>query len=389
MKIDHVTTSAVAAQESCALSGPLPFPGMGTLSAQPGFRPIKRRDLMSAVNTLGRDLGLRPASVVVLDALLSCLPCKSLTTGAEGEITPATLLTVFASNATLCYRAKGITDRQLRRHLERLEMIGLIQRRDSANGKRFPIYRAGKVVGAFGLDLTPLLVRAEELMDLAEQRRNEAAELRGLRAHIQSLRAQCLRLDLDDATANFVDSIRNLLRRATATLLEARAIVRELTKILMGPSADPDNGQVAPENVRPDHVADTQPDDIETHEKPASAGQNVRHKESQNPYTKKSSASPRQDFWDRLVTVPDFYPQPPTCEHGMHRILYDFGKMLGLSHEAVTSAVRVIGSIETLQLQDRIANCIATIADPDRYLAKAVDGLTKPRVGHGQLLKCG
>lgn len=369
------------------MSGPLPFPGMGTISAQPGFRPVKRRDLMSAVNTVGRDLGLRPASIVVLDALLSCLPCKSAATGAENEITPATLLTVFASNETLCYRAKGITDRQLRRHLERLEAVGLIRRRDSANGKRFPIYRAGKVVGAFGLDLAPLLLRAEDLMALARKRRSEAAEMRGLKAHIQTLRAQCLRRDLDDAEVNFVESVRNLMRRVGATILEARRIVGKLTQILMDSRTDPCSEEVAAGNLRPDRVSGTTRIEIETCETPANDGQNVRHKESQKPYTKKSGAFSRSNVWQALVTVPDFYPDPPTCEHGIRRVLYEFGAMLGISHNSVTSAIREIGAVGTLQLQDRIAQWIATIADPDKYLAKAVESLKVRKVGHGQLQK--
>ncbi|TNF18371.1 MAG: replication protein C [Rhodobacteraceae bacterium] len=388
MNLDHVTTSDVAAQDTCALSGPLPFAGMGTLSAQPGFRPVRRRDLMAAVNTVGRDLGLRPASIVVLDALLSCLPCKSAETGTESTITPATLLTVFASNATLCYRARGITDRQLRRHLLRLEEVGLIRRRDSANGKRFPVYRGGKVVGAFGLDLTPLLVRAQELRDLAERRRNEAAELRGLKAHIQSLRAQCLHLDLDDTAVQMVEATRNLMRRATATVVQARAIVRELTRMLTGGSRGPEDDADVPAMPRLDDAVDTPEAVAETRETPATDGQNVRHKESEKPYTKKSCARLQPRFWERLASVPEFYPHPPTSEQGLRRVLYDFGKMLGIGHGAVTMAIGRLGAIGTLQVQDQMAQRITTIADPERYLARALDRAVKPGVGHGQHLPC-
>ena len=134
---------------SCAPSIFNSFAGIGTIEHQPHFVPVTRRALMAAVNTTSRALGLRPSSVVVLDALLSCLPCNDPKTGNDSPITPLTLLTVFACNDTLCFRAKGITDRQLRRHLEKLEAANLIQRRDSSNGKRFPIMRNGKVIGAF------------------------------------------------------------------------------------------------------------------------------------------------------------------------------------------------------------------------------------------------
>ena len=143
MEQEAVTTIEVEAQLSCAPSIFDSFAGIGTIEQQPNFAPVTRRALMAAVNTTSRALGLRPSSVVVLDALLSCLPCNDPKTGNDSPITPLTLLTVFACNDTLCFRAKGITDRQLRRHLEKLEAANLIQRRDSANGKRFPIRRNG------------------------------------------------------------------------------------------------------------------------------------------------------------------------------------------------------------------------------------------------------
>lgn len=240
MKHVQVTTLSVEAQQICAIQHATPFEGMGAIERQPYFKPITRRALMTAVNTVSKDLGLRAASVVVVDALLSCLPCKDTKTGVDTPITPMTLLTVFAANDTLCFRAKGITDRQLRRHLERLESVGLIQRRDSANGKRFPIHRGGKVVGAFGIDLSPLLARSEEFLTLAEKRRQEADELRGLKSYIYKLRSECVLLCLDDEVSAFVEGTRNIMRRAGTTLTQARAIVAKLTDILMGTAKEND-----------------------------------------------------------------------------------------------------------------------------------------------------
>ena len=117
----HITSTALAAgaQESCANSVEHSLPGMGSITQQPAFRPVLRREIMSAVNTCARDLGIRQGAVVVLDALLSCLPCQGQD-GRETPVTPTTLLTVYASNETLCVRAKGLTDRQLRRHIDTL-----------------------------------------------------------------------------------------------------------------------------------------------------------------------------------------------------------------------------------------------------------------------------
>src|SRR5690606_25622165 len=97
----HITSTVLAAgsQEICVKAAEHSLPGMGSISLQPAFRPVTRREIMAAVNTCGRDLGLRPATVVVLDALLSCLPCQC-SDGRELPVSPTTLLTVYASNET-------------------------------------------------------------------------------------------------------------------------------------------------------------------------------------------------------------------------------------------------------------------------------------------------
>src|SRR5690606_22178300 len=57
----------------------------------------------------------------------------------------------------------------LRRHLAALVEAGLILRRDSPNGKRYAHRsRDGEVEQAYGFDLTPLLARAHELAQIAQ-----------------------------------------------------------------------------------------------------------------------------------------------------------------------------------------------------------------------------
>src|SRR5690606_36544404 len=109
------TIHEVGAWPDSAQNQASPFQAAGAVAEQPQFPAVARRDIMTAVNLCAGRLGLRPASVVVLDALLSCLPCQD----AEGDrlVSPEMLLTIYASNKTLCFRAKGLTDRQLRRHL--------------------------------------------------------------------------------------------------------------------------------------------------------------------------------------------------------------------------------------------------------------------------------
>ncbi|MBD9560641.1 plasmid replication protein RepC [Ensifer sp. ENS03] len=116
-------------------------------------------------------LGLQDRALAVLDALLSFYPETYLRQGDS--------LIVFPSNAQLSVRAHGIAGATLRRHLAALVEAGLINRKDSANGKRYARKdRAGDVQDAFGFDLSPLLVRSEELAQMAQQVAAEHALLR-------------------------------------------------------------------------------------------------------------------------------------------------------------------------------------------------------------------
>ncbi|MBU0780655.1 MAG: replication protein C [Alphaproteobacteria bacterium] len=370
----HPATALEAeAQSICAVDEHTAFDGVGTVAQQPHFCPVRRRDLLAAVNTAAKDLGLRPASVVVIDALLSCLPCKDPKTGTDSPITPLTLLTVYAANATLCFRAKGITDRQLRRHLETLEDVGLITRKDSANGKRFPIQRSGKVIGAFGIDLSPLLARSAEIIELAHRRRDDAAELRGLRSCIQSLRITCLGLDVDTEATNFLDSIRNILRRATTTVIEARAIISKLKGIIAAACAVTRPVQTSNETeiyipVKASCVA--QKHNAEPHETSATDGQNDRHKEPTKSYTKKVTPQSLTNLWQRLTHIRNFYPDMPRSDHHALQIVYEFGKMLRIDPDILASGIASKGWQVALEAQNEIAARVATIADPTGYFGR-------------------
>lgn len=106
-------------------------------------------------------LGIQDRALAVLDALLSFHPDSDLDTELN--------LVVFPSNAQLSIRAHGINGTTLRRQLAALVEAGLIQRRDSPNGKRYAHRRQdGEIEQAYGFDLSPLAVRSSELAALAQ-----------------------------------------------------------------------------------------------------------------------------------------------------------------------------------------------------------------------------
>ncbi|MBV7518936.1 plasmid replication protein RepC [Ensifer sp. ENS12] len=122
-------------------------------------------------------LGIQDRALAVLDALLTFYP--------ESELSEERGLVVFPSNDQLSVRAHGIAGTTLRRHLAALVEAGLIQRKDSANGKRYARKGNGGVIEeAFGFNLAPLLARAEELAHMAQQ---AAAERRRFRATKEAL----------------------------------------------------------------------------------------------------------------------------------------------------------------------------------------------------------
>lgn len=143
----------------------------------PQVQAIKAVDKWKVFRTLSEArgmLGLHDRTLAVLNALLSFYP--------SAELAERQNLVVFPSNAQLTLRAHGIAGTTLRRHLAVLVEAGIVHRRDSPNGKRYARRgRAGDIEQAFGFDLAPLLVRAEEFARLAERVIEERRLLRQAR----------------------------------------------------------------------------------------------------------------------------------------------------------------------------------------------------------------
>jgi replication initiation protein RepC len=132
-------------------------------------------------------LGIQDRALAVLDALLTFLP--------GDDLKPDGQLVVFPSNAQLSIRAHGIAGTTLRRHLAALVEAGLIIRRDSPNGKRYAHKdRSGEIETAFGFDLSPLLVRAGELAEMAQQVAEDRARLRRARERLTICRRDVRKL---------------------------------------------------------------------------------------------------------------------------------------------------------------------------------------------------
>jgi replication initiation protein RepC len=148
-----------------------------TASARPPEKVVHKWKIFRAICTARPQLGVSERALSVLNALLTFHPETALT----GEDD----LVVFPSNEQLSLRAHGMPASTLRRHLGVLVDAGLIIRRDSPNGKRYARKdRAGAIELAFGFDLSPLVVRSEEIENLAAEVEAEARALKLARERI-------------------------------------------------------------------------------------------------------------------------------------------------------------------------------------------------------------
>ena len=161
-------------------------------SARPGAAKtvVHKWRLFRALTEAKEPLGVTDRALSVLHALLSFHQETALTLPASepksAETDPSGPgIVVFPSNKELSIRAHGMAPATLRRHLACLVDAGLIIRRDSPNGKRFARRgQGGAIEDAFGFDLTPLIARAEEIENLAEEVRAENRAMALLREKI-------------------------------------------------------------------------------------------------------------------------------------------------------------------------------------------------------------
>jgi replication initiation protein RepC len=146
-------------------------------SSRPPEKVVHKWKIFHAICLARPRLGVTERALSVLNALLTFHPETALTGDDD--------LVVFPSNQQLSLRAHGMPASTLRRHLAVLVDAGLVIRRDSPNGKRYARKSAsGEIELAFGFDLSPLVVRAEELESLAAAVEAEARAIKLARERI-------------------------------------------------------------------------------------------------------------------------------------------------------------------------------------------------------------
>lgn len=181
-------------------------------------RPVNKWEILRELSKAQAAFGVSERDLTVLQGLLSFFPDDALGGNAE--------MVVFPSNKAICERLNGMPCSTMRRHLARLVEAGLLQRRDSPNGKRY-VRKHGEERVAFGFDLSPLYCQSEEIARAAEAVREAEECVRRLREVVSLMRRDLA------ALAEFGDEMHPGLGlwdqlRDTA-VLTARALRRKLS----------------------------------------------------------------------------------------------------------------------------------------------------------------
>jgi replication initiation protein RepC len=361
----HVTQARTALAEQSAIACPNPY------------------ELLGPVRVLRKDLNLTSNDVTVLTALLSFLP-RDQSPNSGG--TQCKLTIVFPSNASLSERANGIDERTLRRCLGRLEAAGLIQRKSSANGKRFPLRYGGIIRDAFGIDLSPLMQSHDALAARASKVTEERERLRSLKAEALALRASLLQDEqLHDARRASLETIRNLLRRATLTADTVLQIIAGLREL--GANAKPSYGECHDSNTRADR-GQSQDQTLGREcasEMSARNGQNDRQIESvkkehikNETHVKQTNAcqrigaetmtrDPTKMAWTDFSHVADFFPDPPRTGEALNRVLFDIGRLLRIRQEKLMRGLQKAGAGRLLLILDYLLGKGEAIRQPEAY----------------------
>lgn len=216
------------------------------LSADNNSHP-ERHIVIDLLRNAAPLLGLKAPVIATLDAMLSCLPPKRAHH------------TVFASNATLSFRRNGISDRTIRRHVALLMDIGLLERNDSPNRKRF--MRSSSKEGTalrFGFDLSPLFNRLMEIAQMAAEAIRVTEQLAYLRSRIRALASRQLEVAPDSHLPQ--EALKTIRRKLSAEQLQA------ILETLDQAPVDTQIGTVEQQQSR-----------TETNDLTASNGQIVRH----------------------------------------------------------------------------------------------------------------
>ncbi len=188
---------------------------------------VPKTQAFVALKRVGAHIGLKAGDMLLLDTLGAFTQAQDWEEGQRPI--------VWASNSYLMEQT-GFSLSALKRHARRLAEIGVIAFKDSPNGKRWGHRDAdGRILEAYGFDLSPLSARAEEFEHLhaelqAERelcqrlKRQITVARRMIRARIEAAQGGALSGPWTQLSSLFEDLLGRLPRRNTASEALARLL---------------------------------------------------------------------------------------------------------------------------------------------------------------------
>jgi replication initiation protein RepC len=336
------------------------------------FRPqrptygLDRWLLLDKVKALRQLFKLNDRDITVLQAHLSVLP--------KGLLNAAALNMSYMKVKDILERANGMDEKAFRRSEVRLEAAGLIKRKLSANGRRFPVYQDHKIMTAYGIDLAPLIAKSNELDIMIRDVEALDQERRALTTSISCKLQDYKRAMMDigsralEALNSFIQEIRNVLRRKSTSLSDLEEMSQRVDdygqKIEATSSLDT--------GVQKDNPADKTNDDD---------GQYVLHIESPKKETIKKRCGTEifdpariRKVWVEVPALSEFYPDAPVQERQLAEVLFEFSSFLGLKKETMLEAAAAFGWEKLSYCLNYLTSRIEHIQKPDGYMRSMIKG---------------
>lgn len=331
-----------------AFAGPITHAGSPAVTDRSGMQT-----LLKAAQEVAEDLGIKSRHILVLNALASFVR----------EFTSDNRPIVFASNEVLSRRCCAMPVPTLQRTLRQLVDLGFIGRNLSPNGKRYTHRDSqGRIIEAYGIDLSPLIRRAEEIHELLEQHRRRVGRISLLRDRL----SLCRQNFSEDAPEQLL--IKAALRRKHKREDDLVAMLRQLnpayhsaepvTEVNRVPvSGEPEPGVAAP------FASATRPNSSgETRDLTRNDHQTDTHYQSSNPRIYESEEKLQKQ--DEPVEAPDddlakriapaevnevcqealqFAPAEPRSWHDVVELALLLAPMIGITEGLAKRAMAAFG----------------------------------------------
>lgn len=331
-----------------------------TLGRGPGFIYDNNSQDSSSVWSIFRDLvaarsvlGISSQALGTLRALISFLR-------------PSQETVIFASNRALSDRADGLSERSVRRHLSELIAAGVVARKSSANGKRFKVKNPDGPEDTYGLDLRPLLMRAMEIADLAQEAAREQLRIKLQRKRLSALIFEAEALIASEEIAQYRRSLR---RKHSSTYFAS--LCDELSQILQNIASKTEDGSDQTSTLT---LRDSQSD---------------RHKIKSNKEDLDSDSAENADIGDAalqherkmLRTVAETYPdalgwseQPVTTWQRLEALAWTLAAWCGVDEGTRQRAYAAVGPIKFICASLHTIQAGPRIKKPAAYFASLTIG---------------